>query len=121
MRHEFALGLALSAGLLAASGCGDEVGPALSTCATLGPFVVIVDNHLPAGGDHRLVVPPEDVRAGVEKVYDIRGDNVGHTHTVTVTAAHFDALAAGDPVSITSSNNGPVGIGHDHLIQLSCP
>ena len=24
--------------------------------------------------------------AGVERTYDIRGDNVGHTHTVTVTA-----------------------------------
>lgn len=109
-------------GLAQVGACRDDpADPGMSTCATLGPVVVIVDNHLPTGGDHELVVPPADVVAGLEKVYDIRGDNVGHTHTVTVTAVHFRSLQDGDPVSITSSNNGPVGIGHVHTVNLSCP
>lgn len=107
--------------LSTAFACGDQAGPELSTCATVGPVALIVDNHLPSGGDHQLVVPGEDVVAGVEKTYDIRGDNVGHTHTVTLVPADFASLLRGDPVSVTSSNNGPVGIGHDHLVRLTCP
>ncbi len=109
-------------GCVMLGGCDDDPADVpLSTCATEGPVVAIVDNHLPSGGDHKLEVPAEDVVAGVEQVYDIRGDNVGHTHTVTVTPDDFASLQAGDPVSVVSSNNGPVGIGHDHVVNLSCP
>jgi hypothetical protein len=113
---------ALAGALLLVSGCSD--GPAeagLSTCATLGPIAEIVDNHLPSGGDHVLVVPAQDVVSGVERTYDIRGDNVGHTHTVTLTADHFASLQRGMAITVVSTNNGPVGIGHDHTINLSCP
>jgi len=107
---------------LFAAGCGDDpAAPGLSTCATIGPVSVILDNHLPSGGDHELVVPPEDVVTGLEKTYDIRGDNVGHTHSVTITGLDFTELQAGDPITVISSNNGPVGTGHDHTVQLSCP
>lgn len=102
--------------------CSDDPAETgLSTCATVGPVAVIVDNHLPSGGDHVLIVPPEDVVEGIERVYDIRGDNVGHTHTVTLTASHFASLRAGAAVSVLSSNNETVGIGHDHTVNLSCP
>ena len=108
--------------LALAPACSDDPsGTGLSTCATLGPTADILDNHLPSGGDHVLVVPPGDVVEGLEKTYDIRGDNVGHTHTVTLTAEHFASLRAGTPITVVSSNNGPVGIGHDHTIELSCP
>ena len=109
------------AALLSVACRDDAVEPQLSTCATVGPVAMIIDNHLPSGGDHALAVPPADVVAGVEKTYDIRGDNVGHTHTVTITAAHFGSLQAGDPISVLSSNNGPVGFGHEHTVQLTCP
>ena len=117
------IGLALAMVMLGqVAACKDDpADPGLSTCATDGPIAVILDNHLPSGGDHELVVPAADVVAGLEVVYDIRGDNVGHTHTVTVTASHFASLRDGVPVSILSSNNGPVGIGHDHTVNLSCP
>lgn len=104
------------AGLLLV-GCGG----AESTCLTEGPIVEIPDNHLPAGGDHELIVTVEDIEAGVEKTYDIRGDNTGHTHTVTLTADDFADLQAGDPVFVTSSNNGSVGDSHTHEIEISCP
>lgn len=113
--------VALVAVLLSAA-CGDDpVEPQLSTCATLGPVAVILDNHLPSGGDHALEVPAADVVAGIEKTYDIRGDNVGHTHSVTITAANFESLQVGDPISVLTSNNGPVGFGHEHTVQLTCP
>ena len=108
--------------LVLAIACSDDpAGTELSTCSTLGPVVEILDNHLPSGGDHVLLVPPQDVVDGLERSYDIRGDNVGHTHTVTLTAEDFASLRVGDPVTVISSNNGPVGIGHDHTIVLSCP
>lgn len=108
--------------LLLASACSDDPTDAgSSTCATLGPVVEILDNHLPSGGDHVLVVPPEDVAVGVERTYDIRGDNVGHTHTVTLTADHFASLQRSVPITVVSTNNGPVGIGHDHTVSLRCP
>jgi hypothetical protein len=116
-----AMGLGLAATILLGACSEDAVEPGLSSCATIGPIAVILDNHLPSGGDHVLTVPPEDVVAGLELVYDIRGDNVGHTHTVTLTTAHFAALRQGDPISVVSSNNGPVGFGHDHTVRLSCP
>lgn len=113
---------ALIGALLVASACSDSPAETeSSTCTTVGPVVEILDNHLPSGGDHALVVPPEDVAAGVERTYDIRGDNVGHTHLVTLTVDHFASLRRSVPISVVSTNNGPVGIGHDHSIDLSCP
>lgn len=124
MGHHYRRGLTVLVwlGFVLLGACGDDpADPSLSTCATLGPVVTILDNHLPSGGDHKLVVPPEDVVEGVQQVYDIRGDNVGHTHTVTLTPTHFASLRSGEPVSVVSSNNGTVGIGHDHVVELSCP
>jgi hypothetical protein len=99
----------------------DPAGVETSTCLTEGPTAQIVDNHLPSGGDHAIYVSAEDVLSGEDKTYDIRGDNVGHTHSVTLTADNFTSLQVGDPVSVVSSNNGPVGFGHDHTVRLSCP
>lgn len=107
--------------LLVLACADDPAGSELSTCATVGPTVDIVDNHLPSGGDHVLIVPREHVLEGVERTYDIRGDNMGHTHTVTLTAGDFASLQAGTTITLVSSNNGPEGIGHDHTINLSCP
>jgi hypothetical protein len=108
--------------VLGAPSCGDDpVNVKLSSCAQVGPLENIVDNHLPSGGDHELDVTGADVTAGVEKTYDIRGDNVGHTHTVTLTSAQFQSLRNGTGVTVKSSNNGTVGIGHDHTIELTCP
>ena len=46
--------------VLAVAACNDDPAtPQPSTCATVGPDVVILDNHLPSGGDHALEVPPE--------------------------------------------------------------
>lgn len=92
-----------------------------STCLTEGPVVEILDNHRTTGGGHELVVTSADVVAGVLASYDIRGDNTGHTHEVTLTADDFADLADGRTGTVFSSNNGSAGASHAHEIRLSCP
>lgn len=64
---------------------------------------------------HRLVVPREDVEAGAEKSYSIRGD-APHDHTVTLTAAHMAQLAEGMSVTLDSSTD----LAHDHTVTVTC-
>jgi hypothetical protein len=64
---------------------------------------------------HVLEVTTEDIEAGVEKVYDIQGESL-HPHTVTLTAAHFQALANGESVEVTST----VDAAHDHMMRVVC-
>ncbi len=101
--------LMAAAAAVALSACG----PAASTCTTEGAEVSIIDNHRTSGGDHQLEVSAEDVNAGV--------DNVGHTHTVAVTADDFADLQVGTSVEIESSDTGAAGNDHTHIVQLSCP
>ncbi len=65
---------------------------------------------------HVLAVPLADVTAGVEKTYDIQGTSP-HTHTVTVTAAHFIMLQQNTSVVLTSTNDAA----HTHEVTISCP
>jgi hypothetical protein len=61
-----------------------------------------------------LVIPVSDVTAGVERIYDIQGDNTGHGHTVTVTPDDFTALDAGTVLTLESSDTGAAGQDHTH-------
>ena len=87
-------------------------------CVDNGVTTTIGDNH--PRGDHQLVIPVQDVVDGTETTYDIRGDNTGHTHSVTVTEDNFTALDAGTVVMLTSSDTGAVGGDHTHPVTLSC-
>lgn len=107
--------LAVAVLALGALGCG----PAESTCMTDGPEAQIADNH--PNGDHELDIPAADVAAGAEESYDIQGDNTGHGHTVTVSAAQFETLQEGDSVTVESSDLGAAGNDHTHVVTLSCP
>jgi hypothetical protein len=89
-----------------------------SPCEDNGVTVVIVDNH--PTGDHQLVVTADDVLAAEDVTYDIQGDNTGHGHSLTVTAADFADLEAGDEVTLTSSDGGAVGQDHTHDVVLDC-
>ncbi|RMG96739.1 MAG: hypothetical protein D6705_10475 [Deltaproteobacteria bacterium] len=96
---------------------GSDTGTAGGSSGGVGacsepPVAMIANNH-PAA--HSLVVPLEDVEAGVDKVYDIQGASA-HPHTVMVSAADFAALAAGDPIQIESS----LDAGHTHLVTIVC-
>jgi len=116
-RYRLLLGGLAVATLLGVSACG----PAASTCTVDGAVVDILDNHQTSGGDHQLDVTAADVNAGAEISYDIRGDNNGHTHELTVTEADFTALQEGTQVTIESSDTGAAGNDHTHEVELSCP
>jgi len=62
---------------------------------------------------HALSVPPADVMAGVEKIYNTRG-TASHDHFVRVTAEDFAMLKAGGTVIKRSCS------GTDHEYVLSC-
>jgi len=69
------------------------------------------------GRNHGHIFPigMDDLRAGVEKTYDLSGTS-GHRHTITVTAADFARVRAGELVRLASSREG----GHIHRLLLAC-
>jgi hypothetical protein len=101
------------------SGCSDDGGGTPSdapsgtgNCNANGTTVAIGTDH-----GHSLVVTKADIAAAASKTYDIRGSS-GHTHSVTLTMAHFQALAANQIVMVQST---PGGIdSHTHSVRVSC-
>jgi hypothetical protein len=64
---------------------------------------------------HALVVPPEDVAAGVAKTYSIKGTS-GHDHQVTIGADQSALLTRGGTITVESTT----GAGHTHSVTVSC-
>jgi hypothetical protein len=87
-----------------------ETNDSLDSLTTCGGDAVIGHNH-----GHALQVPAEDVAAGAEKTYSIKGA-AGHDHQVTLTAEHFASLAAGGSITVTSSTV----VGHAHPVTVTC-
>lgn len=72
-----------------------------------------------SNGDHShpLVIPPEDVAAGLaEKTYTLEDGGTGHTHTVTLTAYDFLYLGGGNSTTVASTMDE----GHSHQCNLAC-
>ena len=82
----------------------------VGNCSTNGNKVNVADNH-----GHTMTVALTDITAGIQKNYDITGAS-GHTHTVTLTTAHFAMLATGQCATTTSSDSG----GHTHMVTITC-
>ena len=85
---------------------GDDDGGDCSGGATAN----IATNH-----GHEMTVSGADITAAAAKDYDIMGTSP-HTHTVSLTAADMEALAAGESVSVTSSSDGT----HTHQVTITC-
>ncbi len=85
-------------------------GSAAGRCAMDGTSSTIGDNH-----GHVLVVPAQDVAAGVDVTYHIQGTS-DHDHTVTVRAADFASLQQDRAIMTTSSFDAD----HDHSILVAC-
>ncbi|MFO0737119.1 MAG: hypothetical protein U0270_14620 [Labilithrix sp.] len=100
------LGRSLMACAVRAGEAVGESGEALATCGD----AVIGNNH-----GHSLQVSPEDVAAGVEKTYSIKGAS-SHDHRVTLTAADFAALAIGTSITVSSTTAGA----HAHPVTVHC-
>jgi hypothetical protein len=52
--------------------------------------------------EHEIVITAADMSAKVEKTYDVQG-LAGHAHEVTLTAADFEKLVKGAPVTLKST------------------
>jgi hypothetical protein len=88
-----------------------DAGPA-AVCITISMMVSRDPNHEAAGAERPST---EDVNAGVDRTYNIQGTSA-HPHTFTLTAANFAALAAGDSVETTTSEDS----GHTHTVTVQC-
>ncbi|MDC3953050.1 hypothetical protein [Polyangium jinanense] len=64
---------------------------------------------------HAFTITIADVLAGVDKTFDLTGTS-GHRHTITVTAADFKKIGAGQIVRLASTREG----GHIHRLFLEC-
>ena len=91
-------------------GAGTPDGGGGGDCVANGTEVAITANQ-----GHALTVPAADVEAGVERTYDITGSSA-HSHAVTLTAAHFTMLQAGEAVTISSTSGGA----HTHDVTVTC-
>ena len=68
---------------------------------------------------HQLVVPREDVTAGVPRSYHIQGGR-NHEHVVTISAEEFAVLKQGQSLRMPSSQSiGPV-VSHFHFVDVAC-
>jgi hypothetical protein len=85
---------------------GDDGGGDCSGGATAN----IATNH-----GHDMAVAAGDITAAAAMDYDITG-TADHSHTVSLTAADMDTLAAGESVSVTSSSDA----GHTHQVTITC-
>jgi hypothetical protein len=99
------------------SSTGADSGSESSSTGSAGecdhdPDVEIGTNHL--GAEHVMVVTLEEVMAGVQLDYDIRGASL-HTHTVTLSAADYATLAGGGQVMVDSSFGT-----HMHTVTVIC-
>lgn len=85
-------------------------GAAAPKCSGGARDKTIAFNH-----GHALSVPKEDVAAGVAQTYSIVGQ-ADHSHSVTLTAAHFTKISANKSVKVTSTD----ALGHSHLVTVIC-
>ena len=74
--------------------------------------IEIYDNHdLP----HELVITAADAALCTEQTFEFTG-LADHTHTLTLTAEHFDIIDKGGQIEVESSE----AQGHTHLVWSDC-
>jgi hypothetical protein len=84
----------------------DNLDTAAVSCT---PNAVISANH-----GHAVTVFRSHVTEGVERTYSIQGTST-HRHFITVTAANFADLQAGNPITVKSG-----GVSHTHDVSIAC-
>lgn len=102
-----------------AVGCGDsDTTDGTDSTGTNGGACGKVNSTM-TSPEHRHVlgIPPGDVAAGADKTYDIKGMSQ-HTHSVTITAAQFQQLAAGETIQVDSTRAGAPD--HLHTCTIIC-
>ena len=96
------------------SGNSDPVAPTSGgNCLANGASVAIGTNH----GHGAPTISASDVNTGTQNTYTLTIGSSGHSHAVTVTAAHFTSLQANTGVSVSTDSDIT---GHTHVISVSC-
>lgn len=70
--------------------------------------------------EHEIVITAADLAAKAEKTYDIQG-LAGHAHTVTLSAADFQKLTIGGPVTLHSTRDPDDAHLHTVSIEYRAP
>lgn len=70
--------------------------------------------------EHEIVITAADLAAKAEKIYDIQG-LAGHAHTVTLSAADFQKLTIGGPVTLHSTRDADDAHLHTVSIEYRAP
>ena len=111
-RREFTLesALAILAGVtITISGCGDDDSPSSPT-----PSPGSVTGTVSANHGHAAVIDSARLMAGAAISLDIRGQAT-HPHTVNISAAQMQTIAARQQVAIVSSSDD----GHTHTVTFN--
>lgn len=88
-------------------------------CASGAEATSIAGNH-PMGAHTVMTIPTADIDAAQDATYTVElgGGMGGHTHEITITAADFAELSAGNTISVTSTTGG--NNDHTHVIMIAC-
>jgi hypothetical protein len=108
-RRDFLAGSVVT--LVFVPACGNN-GTMMGNDASSGPSC---SSQISANHGHVLTVPSAHLTGGMDHTYNIQG-SADHTHDVTLTAADFTMLAAGNTVSVTSTSSA----GHTHTCMVHC-
>jgi hypothetical protein len=99
-------------------GCTDHDDPededGVDSNLDTAPVACTPNAFISANHGHSVIVFRSHVIEGVERQYSIQGTST-HRHFITVTAAMFDQLRQGNPVTVRSG-----GTTHTHDVTLAC-
>jgi hypothetical protein len=92
------------------SGAGTTSATGGGSCAA----DIVAEISCPHDPPHELTIPAADVAAGMPKTYDIKGQ-ANHSHMISLSAADFAALKAGQPVYKFAES-----MFQDHCVTITC-
>ena len=107
--------VACIAGITGAACGGDDGGDPSNTGGSSSTGGGACGTTIATNHGHKLTVTKAQAMAGTARSYDIQGDSE-HPHTVELSAAQMTMLAAGDPVTVESSEDA----NHSHSVTISC-
>ncbi|MBX3635653.1 MAG: hypothetical protein KF683_09750 [Rubrivivax sp.] len=114
-RKEFLAQMAGGGLLLALGGCGGGGGGSESSAA---PRAGCLRFTFTANHGHELVIPTADLDSTSARTYSVQGSGP-HDHLVTITAAQFAALKAGQAIAATTTEGG-LAPAHTHDMAGTC-
>ena len=89
----------------------------LACAAATADFTVTSSTD--ANHNHHVVISGKDVDSPPTADKTITSDGTSHTHTIVLTKQNFEAIKAGQEVTVTSSSSGTPA--HSHTFKIKKP